>query len=1088
MRLKSPDRYGCLTRGGSTSIESAAHAPAPSDRSSHLRNLRAALVVATAVVMVLAFLPALALGAASPGGMRSSAAPHYAPLTATPSVPAATLPTVGAPNLIHPPSNIHLGHFVLPGPHPAAWGPSGLPPGAEVLHPAASAAAPHPSSYSGTPTSANWDNRFCAGLWPGFDNVWGHSPQNAYAADCYGHDEPGIQFYSNLPGSGGNVSWNITLPTDRSPTLNQSNLYSAMWFGMAMNDPFGWMNMCFLELQFYPDQTWYNPGPLYPAFTVNGAWVGAAVAWQIEASTGNENPCFYEPLYLNGVPGPAYLNMTQGDRILVTMTGYATSPTGEKLSIKDLTNGQASSVVMFNHAQNYPINPAYSANNYPAAFQWTPGGEYPVAFAFETGHAGNPNWPANNSFGGCSGGIQSTPFNPSAPCPSYDPGSWTNDSLTPWHIDMPKFFNAKTTQSAEPQVAFTQPEGGMNLVDQTSNNVCSSVEGSGWCSYPWYSYYCSAHTFEFGATNYPGVTTDFTKWNQFNRVSQSNAAGIGFFPPVNFSVPTCGAPSYTLTVGSSGSPGGWAYFLHNTYMAATAVGGLGAGSYSLNAVPFAGSFFSKWTTTGGATVAEPNSPWTSVTLTATGTVTAVFSTTAPTTTTVTFNSAPYGYVGVLPSRLFTTGAPIATVYPGGSTSLAPGIYSIQAFPKPGFNFTSWSWHGSVILAASHFPMTWLTVTGATSTATIVAHYTPSTLTATVGVFVVGTGNWRIAGHTVSNVGPGFNFGSFTIPVGSYRTVITPGAGTVSTGILYGTSVVMTDFELINHITFENGTNLVEVIFTAGASVTFDDHPAAGGSIGLFGLPGTMANDTTLALGLGFYEIAAAPTSGYGFAGWTTSNAADVQIFSPGHDVTIINVSAGPATVTAWFTSFAHTFTVTTKASPGMVGAVQFNFGAPATGTASIASVGPGEYLVTAFNFPSWSFAGWSSTSKITFVTSPFGQGAIIHVTGSGTLTASFVRAVVLVTVVVVTPEGSTAAFETITIAGHVLHSGDTIALNTGAYWVQLASTDDTLYRWDATSGLHVTSPHVTGSTIHVEGSGTVYAILVNSDAGSEGPH
>jgi List-Bact-rpt repeat protein len=1066
------------------STESSAQAPARSDRPSLPRHLRPALVVATAVVMVLGFLPALALGTATPGSMHASPAPLSAPLAAP---AAATLPTTTSPNVVPAPSNIHLGHFVLPGPHPASWGPSGLPPGSEILQTAA-AAAPHPSGYSGTPTSSNWDNRFCAGLWPGFDNVWGTNPQGAYASGCYGHDEPGVQFYSNLPGSGGNVTWNITLPTDRSSTFNQSNLYSAMWFGMAMNDPYGWLNMCFLELQFYPDQTWYNPGPLYPSATVNGAWVGAAVAWQIEASTGFEDPCFYEPLYLNGVPGPAYLNMTQGDHVKVTMTGYATSPTGEQISIKDLTNGQASSVVMFNSAQNYPVDPAYSANNYPAAFQWTPGGEYPVAFAFETGHAGNPDWPANNSYGGCSGGPQSTPQDPGAPCPSYDPGSWANDSLTPWHIDMPTFFNAHTTQSAEPQVAFTQPEGGMNLVDQTSNGVCSGIEGTAWCSYPWYSYYCSEHTFEFGATDYPGVTTDFGKWTQFNRVSQSNAAGIGFFPPINFSVPTCGAPSYTLTVGSSGTPGGWAYFLHSAYTAPTAVAGLGAGSYSLNAVPPAGAYFSGWTATGGASVAQPNSPWTSVTLTGTGTVTAAFSTTAPTKTAVTFNSAPYGFVGVLPSRLFTTGTPIATVFPGGSASLAPGIYTIQAYPKPGFNFTDWTWNNGVIVAASHFPTTWLTVTGASSTATVVAHYAPTTLTATVGVYVIGSGSWKIAGHTIANVGPGFNFGSFQVPAGSYKTVITPAAGTISTGILYGTSVVMTDFRLVNHITFENGSDLLEVIFTPGAAVTFDDHPATGGSIALFGAVGTMGNDTTLDLGLGVNEVTAVPATGFGFTKWTTSNAADVQIFTPTRDVTLINVSGGPATVTAWFTSYHTLHSVTFKASPGTVGAVQFNLGAPSFGTTVNPSVAPGEYLVTAYTTAGWAFADWTATSKIAFVTSSFGQSAIIDVTGAGTLTANFVRAVVLVTVVIDTPEGHTAAIQTITLGGHLLHSGDSITLTAGAYWVQLGSNDDGLYTWEGTPGIGVASPHATGSTVHILASGTVYAIIVNTDSGHEGPH
>ena len=35
---------------------------------------------------------------------------------------------------------------------------------------------------------------------------------------------------------------------------------------------------------------------------MNGAWIAAAVAWQIEAATGAEDPCYYSPIYLNGTP------------------------------------------------------------------------------------------------------------------------------------------------------------------------------------------------------------------------------------------------------------------------------------------------------------------------------------------------------------------------------------------------------------------------------------------------------------------------------------------------------------------------------------------------------------------------------------------------------------------------------------------------------------------------------------------------------------------------------------------------------------------------------------------------------------------
>ena len=47
---------------------------------------------------------------------------------------------------------------------------------------------------------------------------------NSRMLTCYGHDEPGIQFYSNLPAGGGNVSRGMSPCRGLSPTLNQSTL------------------------------------------------------------------------------------------------------------------------------------------------------------------------------------------------------------------------------------------------------------------------------------------------------------------------------------------------------------------------------------------------------------------------------------------------------------------------------------------------------------------------------------------------------------------------------------------------------------------------------------------------------------------------------------------------------------------------------------------------------------------------------------------------------------------------------------------------------------------------------------------------
>ena len=62
-----------------------------------------------------------------------------------------------------------------------------------------------------------------------------------------GHDEPAELFYSNKPGAGNNVTWNLTLPKDPPTRPRQDGsggtfgfqLHTAFWFGMVMCDPNG---------------------------------------------------------------------------------------------------------------------------------------------------------------------------------------------------------------------------------------------------------------------------------------------------------------------------------------------------------------------------------------------------------------------------------------------------------------------------------------------------------------------------------------------------------------------------------------------------------------------------------------------------------------------------------------------------------------------------------------------------------------------------------------------------------------------------------------------------------------------------------
>src|SRR5580692_7392101 len=69
----------------------------------------------------------------------------------------------------------------------------------------------------------------------------------AHIEGYIGHDEPATLFYSNTPGSGNNVTYQMTLPKD-PPTLPRNNgsggtdsfqLHPTFWLGMVMCDSQG---------------------------------------------------------------------------------------------------------------------------------------------------------------------------------------------------------------------------------------------------------------------------------------------------------------------------------------------------------------------------------------------------------------------------------------------------------------------------------------------------------------------------------------------------------------------------------------------------------------------------------------------------------------------------------------------------------------------------------------------------------------------------------------------------------------------------------------------------------------------------------
>ncbi len=777
----------------------------------------------------------------SPG--TSPAPPSEKPSPALSPHPQVVLPSMDSLSGIPTPQvrgpNLHLAHY------PPAWGANHLPPGAPI--------PPVPAGVSAAQFYQTWSDNgsyplvdgTCVGKWPA-------NGQSGYSNSCYGHDEPAINPFSDLPGSGGNVTWNVTLPVDRSPTQNQSDLYIAIWFGMDLYDPYGYSGQCFLELQLYPDT---NANGQFQS----GIWSGFAVAWQIELATGYEDPCYAAPLNIGNSSVPFQMN--QGDSLTVTMTGWIGSPYGEDISVTDSTDGLNGFLNLYNTTAGYPLNPAYLANNLDDSLPWSPGGDLPVAFSFETGHtyAG----PENDSYGGCnSGAPPPTAFNPSTPCDSYDPQSWVNDTAEPWHIGPVKFFNGATTQTAT-QLGMEQDFGGIAWIDPLSMGTCQGRDGSAYCSYPWYSYSRAANALEFGATDYFGTTYDFGQYRQYDSLLTSNSAALGYFPVTNFTVPALVGDSLTITIVGSGT----VHFLNYTLSATSTITHLPSGSYSINSVPASGGYFGGYVTSGAVAMDAAGTPWNSFRLSGTAGLTANFVLVSPPTVGVHFSSpGSHGTVAVSPGFYLPTvatypGQIIAQYAPVGShgyadgatINLVPGMYSIQALPSVGYNFTGWTYTGGAYVFAPHTNYTWLNVSVVGGPSTLTGNFAQTTMMDTVWLESVPT-----TGGSITFGGTTYPSGTIlTVPDGTYTVTADPNASYSFETWSYLWSASMSYFASTTQVVLQNGTSWVYALFHSTPSVTL---AVAGTGAGAIAFNGTVhsgmvslsqVEDTT-------YPIVAAP--------------------------------------------------------------------------------------------------------------------------------------------------------------------------------------------------------------------------------------
>ena len=210
-----------------------------------------------------------------------------------------------------------------------------------------------------------------------------------------GHDEPATQFYSQVPGSGNNVQYMLTLPRERPLPAGQTFENTiAFWLSMALCDPGSFpqapckpdtdqnpntAGSAFLEMQFYP------PGfaPFISQISCDKIhWCASLHINSLECTAGFvtcNNNCLettnFAFIQMDGIPtGPAgpdvqtaatstpnaeTLLMNQGDRLRVTISDTPGDVTGGVTTrIDDLSSGKSGFMIASaaNQFQSLNIN------------------------------------------------------------------------------------------------------------------------------------------------------------------------------------------------------------------------------------------------------------------------------------------------------------------------------------------------------------------------------------------------------------------------------------------------------------------------------------------------------------------------------------------------------------------------------------------------------------------------------------------------------------------------------------------------------------------------------------------------------------
>jgi len=311
-----------------------------------------------------------------------------------------------------------------------------------------------------------------------------------YDSGCTGHDEPELDPVSSAPGSAGDLTWKVVLPSDGAFPVSATG--PTFWFGGTVTDPKSLFGQAFVELQFYPDSivtTCAQNGGFEVKFAPN-TYSACSPVFRL-TSTGQKG-VFHETAAFNamltdGTKTNSPLIMFAGDTITVHWFTTAAQD-GFHVTVTDLTTGGSGTIVL-NSSDSGPLMPAFSTQTIGNALAWGAVFDTPNAFVWEIGHESV----FTNKAALCVPG--------QVGCDSYYSPAWAGTS--PIQIKSVTFGDGS---QAKEWAAVSDLGGKAEVL------ASCPAYGGPYCIYPWYS--LGTTGFHFGV-DFPDTLKDFGQADQY---------------------------------------------------------------------------------------------------------------------------------------------------------------------------------------------------------------------------------------------------------------------------------------------------------------------------------------------------------------------------------------------------------------------------------------------------------------------------------------------------------------------------------------------------------------------------------------------